>query len=100
MTPEIAGPAASRPRRPGRLILLFGSLVVSLLAFLLVDWSYTSWARSAPATAAVPSGNNHNCFARDPIRRFAFEPDCTCTRTWLKDSFSFTTNNLGFRDVT
>jgi hypothetical protein len=100
MAPEITGPATSRPRRPGRLALFIGSLIVSLSAFLLLDWTYTTWARNATPTAVVPSGNDHNCFARDPIRRFAFEPNCTCTRTWLKDSFNFTTNSLGFRDVT
>jgi hypothetical protein len=32
------------------------------------------------------------------VRHFAFQPNCACTRPWLRDSYPFYTNNLGFRD--
>ena len=94
-----ASPAGSgAPRREGeshpRLLLFLLSLAVSLAAFLTFDYCY-----SKVILDSAVSGNKRGlCFARDPIRHFAFEPNCSCTRPWLRDSYQFVTNNLGFRD--
>ena len=75
-----------------RLFLL--SLIASAILFLGFDWLY-----SAIILRSAVEGNTQGfCFARDPVRHFAFQPNCECTRPWLRDSYKFYTNNLGFRD--
>ena len=82
-----------RQRRIKRKLFLW-SLVVSAALFLAFDWLYSA----AILRSAVAGNTQGFCFARDPVRHFAFQPNCECTRPWLRDSYKFYTNNLGFRD--
>jgi len=74
--------------------LFLWSLVVSAVLFLAFDWLYSA----AILRGAVAGNTEGFCFARDPVRHFAFQPNCECTRPWLRDSYKFYTNSLGFRD--
>ena len=86
-------PNHQRPRRI-KLKLFLLSLVFSAAVFLAFDWSY-----SAVILRSTVAGNTQGfCFARDPVRHFAFQPNCACVRPWLRDSYQFFTNDLGFRD--
>src|SRR5271165_5141115 len=82
-----------RQRRIKRKLFLW-SLIVSAALFLAFDWLYSA----AILQSAVAGNTQGFCFARDPVRHFAFQPNCECTRPWLRDSYKFYTNNLGFRD--
>ncbi len=83
-----------RRRRNVKLKLFLLSLAVSIILFLAFDWLY-----SAAILRSTVAGNTEGfCFARDPVRHFAFQPNCACTRPWLRDSYRFYTNSLGFRD--
>lgn len=75
-----------------RLFLI--SLAFSVIVFLAFDYFYSSIILNS----AAPAGKQGYCFARDPVRHFAFQPNCSCIRPWLRDSFEFVTNSLGFRD--
>jgi hypothetical protein len=89
-------PQSSPPRRWIKPALFLVSLVLSVAGFLTCDYFY-----SATVLGAAVSGGEHGfCFSRDPIRVFAFRPDCTCIRPWLGTSYEFKTNSLGFRDET
>ncbi len=70
------------------------SLVLSIAGFVTFDYFYSA----AILGAAVSGGPHGFCFARDPIRTFAFLPNCSCIRPWLGNSYEFNTNSLGFRD--
>lgn len=74
------------------------AFVISALAFVALDWTLSATILAPPP---APNGrqNHSNCFARDSKRIFAFQPNCSCVRAWLKDTFPFATNNLGFRDA-
>ena len=75
------------------LFLLSVALSVALLAGF--DYFYTS----ALQGSVVSGGPQGFCFARvDPVRYFALEPSCSCTRLWGKSSYPMYTDNLGFRD--
>ncbi|HUI84758.1 MAG TPA: hypothetical protein VL240_11065 [Candidatus Binatia bacterium] len=94
--PITAAPPAPDPRRQRRvkLALFLLSSLISVCAFLTVDYSC-----SRAILGAVVSGGPHGfCFSRDPVRAFAFRPDCSCIRPWLGSSWEFKTNCLGFRD--
>jgi hypothetical protein len=79
-----------------RLKLFLLSLALSVAGFLAFDWLYSA----AILHSAVAGNTQGFCFARDPVRHFAFQPNCACVRPWLRDSYQFYTNNLGFRDET
>ena len=70
------------------------SIVLSIAGFVGIDYLYSSTVLGA----AVSGGPHGFCFLRDPIRSFAFRPNCNCIRPWLGTSFEFNTNSLGFRD--
>ena len=77
-----------------KLKLFLWSLAISAILFLAFDWLYSA----AILRSAVAVNTQGFCFARDPVRHFAFQPNCACTRPWLRDSYPFYTNSLGFRD--
>jgi hypothetical protein len=77
-----------------RLALFLVSLVFSVAAFLVVDYAYSK----VMLGSAVSGGPHGFCFSRDPVRSFAFRPNCSCIRPWLGSSYEFHTNSLGFRD--
>ena len=77
-----------------KLGLFLLSLALSLAAFLLFDYLYSK----AILGSAVSGGPHGLCFSRDPVRAFAFQPNCSCIRPWLGSSYEFKTNSLGFRD--
>ena len=81
-------------QRRVKLALFLGSLVVSVSAFLAIDYGYSKVLLGS----AVSGGPHGFCFSRDPVRAFAFQPSCSCIRPWLGSSYEFDTNNLGFRD--
>ena len=77
-----------------KVLLFLASLVISAAAFVTFDYFYT-----ATILGSDVSGGPHGlCFARDPVRAFAFQPSCSCIRPWLGNSYEFNTNSLGFRD--
>jgi hypothetical protein len=82
------------PQRRIRVLLFLASLVISTAAYVTFDYFYTATILGS----AVPGGVHGFCFARDPVRGFAFEPNCSCIRPWLGNSYEFNTNSLGFRD--
>ena len=66
-------------------------------AFVTFDYFYTATILGS----AVSGGPHGFCFARRvPVRdnSFAFQPNCSCIRPWLGNSYEFNTNSLGFRD--
>jgi len=82
------------PQRRIKFKLFLLSLAFSAAAFLGFDWVY-----SAAILRSTVAGNTQGfCFARDPVRHFAFQPNCACVRPWLRASYEFFTNDLGFRD--
>jgi alginate O-acetyltransferase complex protein AlgI len=83
----------SRLRRI-KLALFCASLVLSVGAFIAIDYFYSA----AVLGSAISGGSHGLCFSRDPVRGFAFQPNCSCIRPWLGNSYQFDTNNLGFRD--
>lgn len=83
-----------RPRRRIKLALFAGALAFSLAAFATADYFYSA----AVLSAAVSGGPHGFCFSPDPVRSFAFRPNCSCIRPWLGNSYDFETNSLGFRD--
>ena len=94
MVPSEPIPQSPTGRRWIKPALFFVSLIFSIVGFLAFDYFYSS----AVLGAAVSGGEHGFCFSRDPIRVFAFRPDCTCIRPWLGTSYEFKTNSLGFRD--
>jgi len=94
--PVIAQALDPKRRLRIRLVMFLASLVVSAAAFIGFDYYY-SRALLGSSVAGNPNGL---CFSRDPVRAFAFKPDCSCIRRWLGDSYEFQTNSLGFRDQT
>jgi hypothetical protein len=96
INPTQADSSSHDPRRQRnvkfKLFLL--SLAVSIILFLAFDWLYSA----AILRSAVAGNTEGFCFARDPVRHFAFQANCACTRPWLRDSYRFYTNSLGFRD--
>ncbi len=77
-----------------RLALFLVSLTFSVAAFLGFDYVSTK----AILGMAVSGGTHGFCFSHDPVRAFAFRPNCSCIRPWLGSSYEFNTNSLGFRD--
>ena len=77
-----------------KLALFLISLLFSIAAFVAIDYVYSKVVLGS----AVSGGPHGFCFSRDPVRVFAFRPNCTCIRPWLGSSYEFNTNNLGFRD--
>ena len=77
-----------------KLALSLCSLALSVAAFLAIDYAYSKVILGS----AVSGGPHGFCFSRDPVRAFAFRPDCSCIRPWLGSSYEFHTNSLGFRD--
>jgi hypothetical protein len=65
-----------------------------LVLFLFLDAGYSAFVlRSRPVINAQAT-----CFKGDPVRHHALQPNCQCERHWGSQSYSFATNNLGFRD--
>jgi hypothetical protein len=87
---------ASDPKRQRRikLALFLASLLVSVTVFVGFDYFYSK----AILGSAFSGGPHGFCFSRDPVRAFAFLPNCSCIRPWLGNSYEFDTNSLGFRD--
>jgi hypothetical protein len=81
-------------RRRITFLLFAGSLLLSVAIFLGIDYAYSA----AMLGSAVSGGPHGFCFSKDPIRAFAFRPNCSCIRPWLGNSYEFNTNSLGFRD--
>jgi hypothetical protein len=77
-----------------RLALFLVSLTFSVAVFLGFDYV----SSKAILGMAVSGGTYGFCFSHDPVRAFAFRPNCSCIRPWLGSSYEFNTNSLGFRD--
>ena len=92
---EVTPPADPKRVRRIQLMLFSLSLVISIAAFVGVDYVY-----SKITLGSIVSGGPHGfCFSRDPVRAFGFLPDCSCVRPWLGAAYEFKTNSLGFRDA-
>lgn len=80
------------PPRPA--ILLAVAIVFCLGLFVALDATYSAFvAHARPSITA--SGT---CFKADPVRHHSLQANCQCVRFWGNRSYSFATNNLGFRD--
>jgi len=96
----------SSPAEPGRglnhrsrqrllkLILLLVSIVLSVAAFLALDWVRSARIRRASGVKLT------NCGVRDSVRHHSFKANCTAVYQWGGNSYQFSTNSLGFRDQT
>ena len=93
-SPVTAGAPNSKGHIVIKLMLFLVSLIVSVAAFLGVDYCYT---KASLGLTAVHNAHGL-CFSRDPVRAFGFQPYCSCIRQWLGNSYEFKTNSLGFRD--
>jgi hypothetical protein len=96
-TNPVAAPPTAHDRKRQRRIkfaLFLASLIVSVAVFLAFDDLYSKTVLGS----AVSGGPHGFCFSRDPVRAFAFQPNCSCIRPWLGSSYEFNTNSLGFRD--
>jgi hypothetical protein len=81
-------------QKPTQRALLLFSAVLCLVLFLVLDAAYSAFVlRSRPAITATGT-----CFRPDPVRHHSLQANCTCVRHWGKNSYSFATNSLGFRD--
>src|SRR6516225_8501409 len=80
--------------KPGlKLALLLVSIVLSVTAFLTLDWLYT--AMRGPSKQAATTSP---CRVRDPIRHHVLMPNCSERAIWGADPYEFSTNSIGFRD--
>lgn len=86
----------AKRKRQIKLLLFVASCLVSLAAFVAIDYGYSK----VMLGSAVSGGPHGFCFSRDAVRAFAFLPNCSCIRPWLGASYEFKTNSLGFRDET
>lgn len=77
-----------------KLALFAVSLCLCIAAFVVFDYYYSRIVLAS----AVSGGSQGMCFSRDPVRSFAFQPNCSAVRPWLGASYKFETNSLGFRD--
>ena len=77
-----------------KLAIFCASIVLSVAGFVAIDYFYSA----AVLGSAISGGPHGLCFSRDAVRGFAFQPNCSCIRPWLGNSYEFDTNNLGFRD--
>ena len=82
-------------RRAIKFVLFAVSAVLSVAAFLIFDYCYST----ALQGSVVSGGAQGYCFAPiDPVRYYELTPNCSCVRLWGKSSYPMFTNNLGFRD--
>ena len=74
--------------------LLATALIACFFLFFGLDWLWSAHVLRAAATITPAA----TCFARDPVRHHALQPECSCDRHWGRESYPFATNSLGFRD--
>jgi hypothetical protein len=79
---------------PNRRVLLLVSVAFCAILFLGMDAAFTVFAKYRQHRL---SGEG-TCFQADAVRHHSLQPDCQCVRRWGRESYPFTTNNLGFRD--
>ena len=87
-------PEGQAQQRGMKVVLLLVSIVLSMAAFLALDWIRTA----AIARAAAARAGTANCRVSDPERHHSYKPNCTFKDHWGKDWYDFSTNSLGFRD--
>jgi len=75
-----------------KLTLLFFSLLLCAALFVAADWMRTS------AILRAHPEKDFECLTPDPVREHALKENCSTIAHWGGASFSFFTNNLGFRD--
>jgi hypothetical protein len=97
-TAELEEVSATQGRQPRhgliKLLVFLGSLALSVAGFLAFDWAYSAAISKASQSVAQPN----LCRVPDPVRHHALMPNCTSTVHWGKESFTFNTNSIGFRD--
>jgi hypothetical protein len=90
-----SGSRSPARRRAIKFALFAASAALSVAAFLVFDYYYSSTLQGAVASG----GAQGYCFAPiDPVRYYALMPNCSCIRLWGKSSYPMFTDNLGFRD--
>jgi len=78
-----------------KLLLLFFSVVLCIVAFVALDAAYSFLFRKS----AVPTPSEiFGCLGRDPLRALALQPYCSCTRAWGQERYALNINSQGFRD--
>jgi len=77
-----------------KLLLLAGSIVFSVAAFLILDWFRTN----AIVRSGTPRSKQVNCRIADPARHHAYKANCTFKVHWGKAWYDFSTNSIGLRD--
>jgi hypothetical protein len=86
--------AHSVPRRLLNFLWRLFQFVLLLAPFLILDWFHTASMQRTVASL----GKTKNCQVADRVRHHAFEPSCVTVAHWGRDSYTFATNSLGFRD--
>lgn len=94
LTQDNPSPSTAPGRPPSQFRLLTASILLSLLLFLGLDGLWSAWVLRSTAPISPAS----TCFASDPVRHHALQPECSCDRHWGRNSYTFATNSLGFRD--
>jgi hypothetical protein len=85
-----SGPSAGQ-----KLLLLFVSLALCVVAFVALDGAYSFLFRKS----AVPTPSEiFGCLGRDSLRALALQPYCSCTRAWGHERYALNVNSQGFRD--
>jgi len=78
-----------------KLLLLFLSVVLCIVAFVVLDAAYSFlFRKSAVPTPAEIFG----CLGHDALRALALQPYCSCTRAWGSERYALNVNSQGFRD--
>ncbi len=88
--------SSQSPSLGQKLLVLFLSVVLCMVAFVALDAAYSFLFRKS----AVPTPSEiFGCLGRDPLRALALQPYCSCTRAWGKERYALNVNSQGFRDV-
>jgi hypothetical protein len=89
-TANMKGPSAGQ-----KLLMLFVSVVLCLVAFIALDAAYSFLFRKS----AVPTPSEiFGCLGHDSLRALALQPYCSCTRAWGRERYALNVNSQGFRD--
>lgn len=94
-TEKSRAPEYQRNQRMITLILFLVSFAVSTVAFITLDYLFSTSYSNDMLRWQVSHGS---CIASDPVRYKAFKPNCRCTMNWGSSPYELFTNNLGLRD--
>jgi hypothetical protein len=77
-----------------KIILMLGSIALTVVVFLAIDFVYTA----ASARYRKAAFDSSLCRVPDSVRQHAFQPNCTGITAWGGAPYPISTNSLGLRD--